>query len=224
MTKECCQQLQERLAAAEKEDDDTFCAGDWIEHCEFGRGRIRTISSSTSMARAYFPGDSPECGQLRAARLSDLRHAEPIYKRVEQNNNWSCSVAVVAMAACAGLHEVAADMRYSHYRGQPFYLVSEVIRALAEYRCALGLCVPISEHDRQDFHGPIRVHFGLYGRPALLAVKSETFRHMDHWVFWTGCEVLDPQIGKDGPRPLEDYQVVEVCPLSYLREKDDERG
>lgn len=129
--------------------------------------------------------------------------------RVEQpRGSKVCGAATCAMATGKTLEEVLSEIDWkslSHVAGMACYL--------AMHGITMGFWFGNLEDgfDKEN-------HFVVdpRGRPAVVAVTSNSFTNADHWVFWDGEKILDPS-----PFPVSEHEILEVHFLTYWQEPTD---
>ena len=103
-----------------------------------------------------------------------------------------------------------------HQDGQLFARTRHMLAFLGSHGIFCGMTC--------DVNGPIdremRMQFDcrMLGRPAILTTPSRVFKGAFHYVFWDGSVVRDPSPLVAETTALEDYQFIEIIPLTYIDE------
>jgi hypothetical protein len=105
--------------------------------------------------------------------------------------------------------------------GQPYYPMRELLIFLAQHGIMAGMffnTVPGTILVADDSY---RVDVSLQDIKAILAVTSPTRpKDWEHFVFWDGKHVRDPNPAVPATTALEDYKLLSIYPLTYLDESE----
>jgi hypothetical protein len=159
-------------------------------------------------------------------RRENLLKKPDKFYTVKQTNDHNCGAAVAAMAV--GDHSITfaeqnMNLSAATIGGKKVmcYKVSETAGFLAWHGILMGLFFRLLSNP-MDPELRIETSLKLKDRPCLLSVKSEKYTDADHWVFWDGQYVRDPNPAQAEMAALREYRVLEVYPLVYLEEPEDE--
>lgn len=155
-------------------------------------------------------------------RKYPLKHEE--FETIKQEGDADCGAAVVAMAVGLPLKHVKSDMisTQMEVKGECFYYykVREIARYLACHGILMGMHAQTEGDGGSTLEPDERVMFAwpLEDFPAILGVRSERFKDQDHWVFWDGQKVRDPNPNRPDLRELNEFKVLDVFPLVHYTE------
>lgn len=138
---------------------------------------------------------------------------------VKQRTDADCGAAVAAMAVGDSTIGFASrEMRATDRDGHRYYKTREIAKFLAEHGVLMGTHFVIHENPVKA-DAPVPVEFPpLTEWPCILAAKSERSKDVDHWIFWDGKCVRDPNPEKPDERKIEEFTLIEIYPLIYLDE------
>lgn len=111
-----------------------------------------------------------------------------------------CGAACCAMAVGKSLDQILRD-----YDWRELTHTTGIAKVLADHGITMGLHLT-----GDDCLNHIRLSVDPAGHPAIVAVAGDMHPHVDHWVFWDGQQILDPN-----SHPLGEYRTLEVHYLSY---------
>lgn len=147
------------------------------------------------------------------------------YKTVKQTESADCGAAVAAMLVDLPLTDVKRAMiatkcyeKGTEYR---YYKTCEMARYLACHNMLMGIYGTSAEPNKTlqlDRHDYIEFKWELREVPAVLCVRSENYADHDHWVLWDGRYVRDPNPEVPDLRELNEFEIVDVYPLVYVKE------
>lgn len=131
-----------------------------------------------------------------------------------------CSACVVAMATGHPLEQVMASMTPTNLPdGTFYYKMCEVFKYLGSYSVLCGSWFTTYDNTKPS-RGIDRIELNvtLDSIRALMVVKSSTFIHTLHFVFWDGNKIYDSLY--DELRDIEEYRIIEIYPLTYFEENE----
>ncbi len=103
--------------------------------------------------------------------------------------------------------------------GQPYYLTRNLFAFIASHGVYCGLFAgPAEGHEfflGADLPESFDLTMHVDERPAIVAVKSDTFPDGEHYVFWDGRVIRDPSALYPDEMPRDKYRVIEWFPLTY---------
>lgn len=134
-----------------------------------------------------------------------------------------CGACVVAMAVGESLSYATDRMPALIHKGdgRPYYRTSVLYAFLGQHGVCPGLYLRVEEGsvwNGSDIGEVHTVDFQIRKLPALVVVKSSTFPDGDHYVFWDGENIRDPNCKLPDVSQLEDYRIIEWTPLTYIDE------
>jgi hypothetical protein len=129
-----------------------------------------------------------------------------------------CCAAVAAMAVGGSLDYALDQMSPTAWSedGEPYFKTRELLIFLGRHGIAVGMSFTMTEGVlRAD--DSLRFDVSLRGIKAILTVPSPTRpKDWEHFVFWDGKHVRDPNPALPETTDIEDYQVLTVYPLMYI--------
>ena len=136
----------------------------------------------------------------------------PEFKTVKQPElSRLCGAAVCAMATGVDLDEVLLEMSV-HTTGWPS--LTHVLTFLGRRGITVGINLNCGWGKTLRGDATLSFDLPLEGRPCIMVVPSGR-DDTQHYVFWDGRVVRDPDRKKPAEMPLEAYVVLEVWPLVY---------
>ena len=134
-----------------------------------------------------------------------------------------CGAAVVATAVGESIVYALNRMTPVYHKSdeEGYFRTREVLQFLGSHGIVVGMAVEIDDGHFEP-HTSVRVDFNMRDICAILAVDSEGLPGFDHWVFWDGHNVRDPNPNMPETTDIEDYNVIEVYPLCYLDESGED--
>jgi len=121
----------------------------------------------------------------------------------------NCVAVVAAMATDSTPEEfeefIGSSPPYGDYDFYRFLLSKEYV---------VGVGVDIKENPIQD--GTINLWFEITAYPALVVVKSETYKEKEHVIYWDGNRIYDPNPNVEDGRPLSDYEIHLWFPINKV--------
>jgi hypothetical protein len=140
----------------------------------------------------------------------------PDFITVKQEEAADSGAAVVAMATGISLFATKEKLSNTQHAGRFYYKTTEMMRWLAVRGVQCGLSFNVAKRAYADV--PVEIKWTFEGNPAILAVKSVKYRDAEHWVFWDGKAVRDPNPDVGDTRHLDEYEILEIYPLTYFDE------
>jgi hypothetical protein len=146
-----------------------------------------------------------------------------IWKTVKQPpGSRVCCAAVAAMAVGQSLDYAWAQMAQTNWEGdnQPYFKMRALLTFLGKRGIMVGMFFTVTE-GKLDADETFRVDVSLRGMQAILAVPSPTQPgEWEHFVFWDGQNVRDPNPAVPETTALEDYKLLSIYPLTYIDESE----
>jgi hypothetical protein len=119
-------------------------------------------------------------------------------------------IAVVAAMATDSTPEEFEDFTGS----SPPYSDYDFYRFLLSKGYVTGVGVDTKMSPIED--GILNIHFETTAYPALVVVKSETYKDKVHVIYWDGSKVHDPHPNVKDGRPLSDYEIHLWFPINKV--------
>lgn len=134
-----------------------------------------------------------------------------------------CGAAVAAMATGCTLIEAMAGMKptYCQDDGACFFKTREVLTFLCKRGIYVGMICMVQDGKLWP-DADIKFDVNMANLCALLLVPSKVFEGKSHYVFWDGKHVRDPSPRVPETTRLEDYEVQELYPLTYIDESGED--
>ena len=130
--------------------------------------------------------------------------------------------------ACVGVMAVGEDMDYADKHieltpsedGRPYIRFRHLLGFLGNHGIICGLMGTFNG-EKFDPSDKFPMEFIIEDWPAIVTVKSETFKTYSHLVFWDGQHIRDPNPRKPDTTTFDDYELIDLMPLMYLDESLD---
>ena len=142
-------------------------------------------------------------------------------KTIKQQENADCGACVLAMALEHRLFDVKVGLRATLYEGVfEWYPTRELISYAAKHGVLMGVFGEIRDGQVQEDQ-QIEFSWPMKGNRALLVVPSPTMadQGIQHWVYWDGKYVRDPNPKAPDRCRITDYDVLEIWPLISIAEE-----
>lgn len=132
-----------------------------------------------------------------------------------------CGAAVAAMATGKTLWETLCEMKASYCQsdGKQFYKTREVLKFIGGHGIFTGAVGIATDKFTLRWNEVFTLNICLAGRQAILVVPSTVFEGKSHFVFWDGRYVRDSNPSLPDTTNIEDYEIEEIIPLTYIDEK-----
>ena len=130
---------------------------------------------------------------------------------IKQRSDFTCVACVACMATGTGLKEF---QRFFYFKGPP-YSDRDLHRYLLSKGHVVGLGFGNVNKGKFKADLTLKIGFRISDFAAYVVVKSMRFKGMEHVVYWTGSEILDPNPEVKTPGlPLSEYDIVAWYPIS----------
>lgn len=135
-----------------------------------------------------------------------------------------CGAAMVAMAVGESL-KYATDRMPAEIHpedGQPWYRTRSVLAFLGQHGICCGMYLGpqngLPYFEGCDLGDSVEIVVRIAGHPAIVSVKSDTFPDGEHYVFWDGANIRDPNPKMPDVTARADYLIIDWTPLIYIDE------
>lgn len=130
---------------------------------------------------------------------------------IKQRSDFTCVACVACMATGTGLKEF---QRFFYFKGPP-YSDRDLHRYLLSKGYVVGVGFQNVSEGKFKADLTLKIGFSVKDFAAYVIVKSQRFKGMEHVLYWTGSEILDPNPEIKTPGlPLSEYDIVAWYPIS----------
>lgn len=140
-------------------------------------------------------------------------------KTIKQNDLVSCGPAVAAMICGTTIEDAIKEMEARPNGG---YDSIEIHKYCFKRGFVLGGCCYAANEVKYlpiESDGTITFTFTFKGQAFLVGVESERLPGKQHWIYWCGEHVHDPNpTVDDTKRNLSSYDVVDIAPVNTIKE------
>lgn len=131
-----------------------------------------------------------------------------------------CTACVTAMASGESLTVVEQAMQPTPIPdGSYFYRTSEMLKFLGGRGIFCGMTFGIGcKLTESDVSLVVPVEFTMNGHPSIISVSSQTYEEAEHFVFWDGKHIRDPNPFYPEITPIDLYHILEIIPITYIND------
>jgi hypothetical protein len=151
----------------------------------------------------------------------------PKFKTVKQpEGSKICAAAVAAMVVGEDLEYAVARMTPLYFKddpNDPWYPTRELLGFIGKHGIHPGLIFNVNHPELLAVEEKVTYEFTLKGMPAIIIVPSTKFTGYEHYIFWDGCVVRDPNPNIPDECDLNSYLPNQIIPLIYVDEQEFEK-